>query len=198
MGTAAKLLAEVAHAYHTYGIAVFLIKQSHGAALLRVLNGHDVRYNRKTCLNLTVNNLLNLGKFLSGYRLEMTEVETGTLCILIGTLLLDMVTENLTKCLLKKVRRAVVLACSVTKTAVNLERADRTGLDDAVTDYAVVRILVTDKLFDILYDEFAVSGYDDALIALLAAHGCIKRRPVGNNGAVLLLTEELGNLRRDA
>ena len=42
-----------------------------------------------------------------------------------------MITKNLSECLLKKVRRAVVLAGRVTKRAVYFERSDRAGLDDA-------------------------------------------------------------------
>ena len=110
MCAAAELSGEFTHLDYAYFVAVFLAEQSHSAALLSVFDTHDRGLDIETFRDLLVDKVFHGLDLIRCHSLEVAEVESGAVRVLIGALLLDVSAEDYAERLLHKVRRAVVSA----------------------------------------------------------------------------------------
>ena len=92
MSTTTELCTEITHLDNANLIAVLLTKKSHRTGLFCLFECHLLGYNIKTCRDLIIDDLLNLLNLLLCHCREMREVETKSLGIHVGSLLLNMIT----------------------------------------------------------------------------------------------------------
>ena len=100
MRTTAELYGIAPHVDHAHFRSVLLTKQSHCTGLSRILDAHQLGHYRQVFGDLFIYNALHLCQLLRCHRLEMAEVETGTLRILVRTFLLYVAAQHITQCLL--------------------------------------------------------------------------------------------------
>ena len=122
MCAAAEFLREISHGDDADSVAVLFAKECHCAGLLGILEAHDLSCHGEFLRDLLVDDILDLLQFLGCHRLEVREVKTCTLRILIRACLFDMRAENFAECLLQKVRRRVVAAGCKAVLCIDLKR----------------------------------------------------------------------------
>ena len=108
MSTAAELYREVACAYNTDNVAVFLAEQSHSAELLGFFNRHFAGIYLDSLKNFLVNKLLDVHQLLGCERLKVSEVKTENRVVYKLTSLLNVVAEHLAESRLEQVCSGVV------------------------------------------------------------------------------------------
>ena len=93
--SAAEFFGEAAHGNHSHLAAVLLAEEGHCSALLRLVDAHDLGADLKVVRDLLVDDLLDSADLLSGHGFAVGEVEAGSLRVLVGSGLLDMITKHL-------------------------------------------------------------------------------------------------------
>ena len=194
MRAAAELGGELAHLDDADFVAVFLAEQRHGAALLGILNAHDCGLDVKTFGNLLVYEIFHSLDLFRRHRLEVAEVKSGAVGILVGSLLLDVCAQNDAQCLLHEVGRAVVSAGVAAVLRVDLESDHVAHLEHAACHYADVRDLGTCHMLGLLDLEGALSADDLADIADLSAHGAVERCFLCDDRGAHAVGHSLGHL----
>ena len=109
MSAAAQFFGEMSHGYHADILGILLVKQCHGAALLRFLQIHDLRHDRKRRADLFVDDVFHPAQFFRRHLLEMREIKAETIRRYQRTLLLHVVAQHQLERFLKQMGRAVVL-----------------------------------------------------------------------------------------
>ena len=194
MGTAAKLLGEVAHRYHAYLLFVLLAEQSHRSGLLRFLDIHNVRHNRKRRLDFLIYQRLYLLDLLRCHSLKMREVKTETIRCNQRALLLYMAAQHRLQRLLQQMGRAMVLAGVCVLLRCHLQGYLIGYLEHTLGHTSHMANLAAAELDGILYLELAVLGTDHTGITLLTAHGSVERGLLYENGSALAVGQRLCQL----
>ena len=112
MGTAAEFCGEIPHLNHTYAVAVFFPKQSHGACFLRLVKSHDRGLYGKMGCDFLIDNLFHLIQLFLGHCGKMTEIKTKPACVHIGACLFHVGTKHRTQSFMKQMGCTVVLTGS--------------------------------------------------------------------------------------
>ena len=131
VGAAAEFARE-ADIQHAHGVAVFLAEQRHGAALDRVVIGHDLRHGGLVGQDLSIDDGFHAGDLLGGQRRVLREVETGLVGIDQRAALLDVSAQHLAQRLVHQVGGGVVAHGARGRTAST--RASRLSPTDSVPD----------------------------------------------------------------
>ena len=193
VGTAAELYG-IRHFDHADFFAVFLAEQSHGAGLSGFFNAHDLGLHRISAGDPFIDFILDSPDLFAGHGLEVAEVESGPVSILIGTLLLDMGAQNVSEGLLQQVGRAVVAAGLHTVGFVDLEGDGIADPEHALCYDADMGDLGAGHMLGLFNSEFALVGNDHADISDLAALGAVERCVISNNRAFLAVCQGIADL----
>ena len=129
MCSAAELDAVVAHAYDSYDIAVLFTEDGHCAELLCLVDRHLFHLYRQILIDLLIYDILDLLDLLSSHRLEVVEVESEIVLVYIGTCLHDVITQNISECLLHEVCSGVASGDLVSSDRIYLKAYSVTFLD---------------------------------------------------------------------
>ena len=124
----------------------------------------------------------------------MRKVETQTVCRYKRTSLFHVASQYQTQCLLEQVGCTVILAGLDTVLRIYLQGNGIAHLEHALRHPAYMTDLSSLEMDDILYGKFTMRSDDRAGISLLAAHGCVERRHIRNDGALQAIGQRFHNL----
>ena len=195
VSTCTELFGEVAHADHAHLLAVFFTKKRHGSGLFCFFHGHDLCHNRKLCSDFFVDNLFHLCDLFRCHSLEVGEVKTQTVFIVVGTGLLHMASQHGTKCFLQQMSCAVVLSRIVSLLSVDGKGYRIAGLEHTLCHTSDMSDLVSKHLHRIFHHELSVLAAYHAGVGMLSAAGGVKWSLFHEDGSHLSVGEGLGNLR---
>ena len=194
MGSAAKLLGELAHGNHPDLLAVFLTEQRHGAGFFCFLNSHHLGNHRKRRLDLLVYQSLHLLDFLCRHGLEMGEVKAQAGGGYQRTFLLHVGAQNGLQSLLQQMGGTVVLAGVRAACRIHLKGHLVIYGNHAGFHHAHMAVFSAPQMDGILHTEQAVFGADHAGIAFLSAHGGIEGSLLHENGSPLSFHQSIHQL----
>ena len=199
MRAAAELRGKISHTDNADTLAVLFSEQCHCAGLLRFIERHDFGANRQSFRNLFIHNVFNSAQFFLSHRLEMREVESCSVSILIGAGLLDMGSQYIAQRLLQKVRGGVIAAGCHAVLFIHCKRNVRADGKHTACHAADVRDFTAGHMLGRCYLKgssafaerssgiyvFRALHDNDSLVADLAAHRSVERRLFSNNRALL-------------
>ena len=191
MRTAAQLLREVSHRDDTDLLSVLLAEQRHRAGLLGLAQGHDIRANLKSRLNLLVDEILDCLQLFLCHRLEMREVKSQPVWIDVRALLLDVRAELQLQRLLEQMRRRMAARRRPSGRLIHLQRHLVSGLQHAARHMANMTDPSAAQVDGILNLEFTVRSRNGSDITALSAHRPIERCPVDNDRSLVAVRKRL-------
>ena len=175
MSTTAKLLGELTHRHYAHALSVFLIKQSHGARLLRLLQTHNIGGYFQRLLNLMVYHIFHLPQFLRGHGLEMSKVKAKSVRSYQRSFLLHMAAQHHLQRFLQQMGRAVVFLCVLSAFSIHRQGNNIPDFKHSGNHMTYMTHFSASQLNSIFHRKLAGSAGDRPFISLLTAHGCIER-----------------------
>ena len=195
MRTAAELSGEVAHAYDTHTVAIFLAKQCHCAGLLCLLKAHDLRLYRKCLCDLFIYNRLDLLDLIRSHCLEMRKVKAESVRSHKGALLLYMCAKHGLECLLEQMCRTVVLTDILAVSLIYRQGHSISVFDHSLCHISDMADLAAEQMNRILYDKPSACAGDLTLIAVLTTHCRIEWSLLYDHCTVYTFRQRLGQFR---
>ena len=191
MRTAAQFLREITHPDHADGLTVLFVEQRRRAALLGILQRHDLGDDRDRFAYLLIHHILDRLQLLRRHGLEMGEVKAQPVRIHIRSLLLHMRAEHFLQRFLHQMRCRMVAGCRTARGRIHIKPDRIPGFQHALRDGPDVADPAAAQMDGILHPELTLRPGDDAGVAGLAAHGPVERGGVHNDRTLLAVRERL-------
>ena len=186
MSTAAKLGREVAHLYHTNGLAVLFTEECHRAVLLCGLDVGLHSYDLVCNENVSVNECFNCRDLLGCESREVSEVKSAKLLVYVRACLLNVVAEYRAESRLKQVSSRVVTADRVSSCILDVSGDLVAYVKSSVCNGCNVNINAVGLLCVVDLGNKAV-GVDGTYVADLTAAFAVEGSAIENDGAVALV-----------
>ena len=170
---------------HAHGVAVFLAEQRHGAALDRVVIGHDLRHGGLIGQDLGIDDGFHASDLLGGQRRVLREVETGLVGIDQRAALLDVSAQHLAQRLVHQVGGGVVAHCARATHGVDAGQQAVAHRQRARFQHAVMAEHAGLDLQRVGHGEAQAIGFQQAGITDLAARFGVERRGVQHHDGAL-------------